>query len=184
MFQKVWGKRKIFCINGVTLFRRKLFVSQCRKFLWRNPTVVEKNSGFKKFLRMKTGGVSHFSVEKIWSRSAENICEHPCLVSEKMWYRENLRIIVVSRFSLENSLSHSAENIRGHSFKFSEKFGYRKKLCVIRVSQFSAGNCLSHSAENFCEGVPLFSRKFLIPKTVYGWKGERITYFCRNILVP
>ena len=88
---------------------------------------------------------------------------------------------MLSRFSFKISLSHSAENFRGHSFNVSEKFGYQKKLCIMRVSHFSAGNCLSHSAENFCEGILLFLRKFLIQKIVYGWKGGRITYFCRKI---
>ena len=35
VFQKVWGNRNILCIiEGMTYFRRKFSVSQCRKFLW------------------------------------------------------------------------------------------------------------------------------------------------------
>ena len=42
--------RKSLClIGGITIFRRKFSVSQCRKLSLENPTVSEKIFGFKKF---------------------------------------------------------------------------------------------------------------------------------------
>ena len=57
------GYRKILCIiGGITIFRRKFFVSQCRKIFIRG--------GFGKMFG-KGGGVSRFSVENFLSHSAE-----------------------------------------------------------------------------------------------------------------
>ena len=60
MFQKNSGIRKIMYNKGVTFFRRKLSVSQCRKFLWRSPTVFEKVFDSENCLRMKRGAYHIF----------------------------------------------------------------------------------------------------------------------------
>ena len=66
----------------ITIFSRKLYVSQCRKLSLENPTLCEKIFGFKKFYGWK-GGVSRFSVEKFWSHSAENFRQRILLFLRK-----------------------------------------------------------------------------------------------------
>ena len=76
----------------------------------------------KSFYGWKSG-VAHFSVKRHWSHRAEKFREHPCIVSEKLWYRKFLCIIGGITFSVKNFRSHSAERIRGHPFNVSESLG-------------------------------------------------------------
>ena len=46
-------------IGGITILRQNFYVSQCRKPSSGNPTVSEKNYGFKKFYERK-GGITFF----------------------------------------------------------------------------------------------------------------------------
>ena len=70
------GYRKILCIiGGITSFRRKFFVSQCRKISWGNPSVMfQKISSSERVYGKEGGGVgvSRVSVESFLSHSVEN----------------------------------------------------------------------------------------------------------------
>ena len=89
----------------------------------------------------------------------------------------------MSPFFDEKFFSHSAEKIRGHSLNVSENIGFRKILCIIGVWHFPLENCLSHSVENFCKVILLFSRKLLVSKSFYGWKGGAYLIFRRKNMV-
>ena len=75
-------------------------------------------------------GVSHIAGKKFWSLSTEKLREHPCNVSEKLWYRDNLCIFGVSRFSVKNFSSDSAKKIVGNPSMFQKIWCKRKILCI------------------------------------------------------
>ena len=60
------GKRFMDTEGGITFFRRKFFVSLCRKISWGNPFVFQKTCGMEKnLIRRGGGGVSRFSVQSL-----------------------------------------------------------------------------------------------------------------------
>ena len=92
-FRKILWYRKFSCIiECVTSCCQNFFVSQWRKSLYANPTVFERISRFETFLRIKNG-VSHFSLEKVWSHSAEKCRELPFNFSEKLCSRKNVCVV-------------------------------------------------------------------------------------------
>ena len=170
-FRKFSGIEKKMEERGlVTILSRIFYVSQCRKFSLENPSLCEKNFGFKKFYGWK-GWVSRFSVEKFWSHSAENFLQRILLfLREKLVWNIFMDEKGVSRFSVELFWSHSAEKFRGHPFNVSETLGYRKILCIIRISHFSVPNffCLTVS-KTFVRESQCFWESFRFQK-FYGWK--------------
>ena len=110
------GIKKIYALEGyVTIFRRKFFVSQNRKNLHGNLSVlcfgkfpvshklIEEKRGSIKFLRRVF--LSH-TVENCRRGTLESFINFGCGKSS------DERLGGVSRFSVENVLSHSAKNLR------------------------------------------------------------------------
>ena len=88
VFQKIFGMKKIMDKRtGITFFRRKFFVSQCRKNSW-GTFSVSKNLGYRKILC-----ISRFSVENFQSHSAKKLhggtilCFRNFSVRKKLWIR-------------------------------------------------------------------------------------------------
>ena len=132
MFQKISGIENFYASECyVTIFRRKFFVSQCRKISWRNLSALcfRKNPVAKKFMEKK-GGIK-ILCQNFLSHSAENFRRGESfsvsLISsiKKVWIRGGGG---VSRFSVQNYLSHSAEKFRRGTLWCFTKFGYRKNL--------------------------------------------------------
>ena len=144
------GYRKNLClIGGVTIFRRKILVSQCRKLSSQNPTVFEKKIVLKKFYGWKGGyhvspsNYFGFTVSKTFVRESQCFWEN-FRFQKVLWMKTG-----VSRFPVGKFWSHSVEKFRGHPFEVPEKVGYRTILCIIGVLQFSVESFLSHSVEKF-----------------------------------
>ena len=112
------GIQKIYVSEGyVTIFdfQSKLFVSQCPKIPWANPSLMcfRKSPVAKKFKDEKWGRVLRFSVENFLSRSAKNFRWGTLLCFINFGYRKCLdKKGGLSKFFVENYLSHSAENFR------------------------------------------------------------------------
>ena len=80
------GYRKILCIiGGITIFRRKFFVAQCRKTSWASFQCFRKIGVSKNFMHNK--GYHNFP-SKIFCLSAEKLRGHPFNVSENLGYRK------------------------------------------------------------------------------------------------
>ena len=129
---------------GITFFRRKLFVSQCRKKL-RGPILCSNE-----ILLMTT---------LIHTRSASQFCrffvsQYRKFVGRTIVFHnhsgmEKKTIVkgVVSRVLVKNFLSRSAESTRKGDPCVSETFCYGKKVWITgSVSRFSDESFLSHSA--------------------------------------
>ena len=134
--------------RGITIFRRKFFVSQCRKISWASVQCFRKFGVSKIF--MLNRGYHIFPSKSFCLTVSKNF------VRESHCFWENIRFqkvlwmkTGVSRFPVGKFWSHSAEKFGGHPFNVSENLGYRTILCIIGVSQFSVESFLSHSAETF-----------------------------------
>ena len=81
VFQKYSGGEKIDGLErrGIKTFRRKNFVSECRKNSYGNLSVLcfRKLAVAKKLMDKRGGGVSRFSVESFWSHSDEKFRRGP-----------------------------------------------------------------------------------------------------------
>ena len=120
------GYRKILCIlGGITFFRRKILVPQCRKISWASHQCFRKFGVSKNFMHNR--GYHNFPAKCRKISWASLQCFKKFGVSKNFMHNR------VSQFSVENFLSHSAEKICGHPFNVSENLGYRKILCIIGV---------------------------------------------------
>ena len=95
--EKVWRRRGV---GGIKILRRRIIVSQCRKFSYGNPLLLHF-FGYRKKLEKK-GGVSRLSVENFLSHSAENLRREYFTVallsgSEKVWRRGGVGGIKILR---------------------------------------------------------------------------------------
>ena len=70
------------------MFRRQIFVSLCRKFSLENPSVSEKNFGFKKFYGWKRG-YHVFPPESFGLIEPKNLVGIPSMF-QKNWGNEQL----------------------------------------------------------------------------------------------
>ena len=129
--------------KGITIFRWKNFVWQCRKFSLRN--LCFGNSLVPKNVRDKRGARYHDFPSKLFCLSTEKLgrgtlrCFRKFLVSKNFMLQR-----VMSRFSFESFLSHSTEAFRRSTILccVSETFCYRKMLRIRErkrggVSRFS-----------------------------------------------
>ena len=123
---KRWG-------GSIKIFRRKFFVSQCRKISYGKPSVLcfRKFPVAKKYMD-KGGGIKIFrrkpfvsQCQKISYLKPSALCFKKFPVAKKFMDKRGGG---VSRFSVENFLSHSAENFRRGIFYCCIDFGYRKSL--------------------------------------------------------
>ena len=180
MFRKI-GISKNFMHNRVChFFLSKFFCLTVSKIFVIEFSCFWETFSFRNGFRMEKR-VSHHSVEKFWSHSAEKDYEQPWNVSEKLWYRENLCILGVSVFSVENFRSDTAGKSVGIPSMFQNVWVNRKNSWVIGLSQLFIEKVLSHSAEIFCKGILLFLRNFPVSKSFCGWK-EGIKFFRRKVL--
>ena len=71
---KNFGYRKDLCIRGgrrvITILRRKIFVSQYRNILWRNPSEFDKISVIENFMHNRR--ISLFSIGNFVSQYRKN----------------------------------------------------------------------------------------------------------------
>ena len=73
---------------GVTFFRRNFFVSQCRKKIWRNPSVLKRNPPNENF-HAKEGG-HHILSDIFLTNCTEKFRRADDRVSQMFWYgKEN-----------------------------------------------------------------------------------------------
>ena len=130
MFQKVWGIGKILCIiGGITCFRRKFFVSQCRKFRG-HPFNVSESLRYRKILCI-IGGITSFR-RNFLSHSAERFCGHPFNVSKSLGYRKNfMHNRGYHMFPSKIFCLTVPKNFVGIPSMFQKSLGYRKNLCII-----------------------------------------------------
>ena len=85
------GHRKILCIvEGITVFRRTFFVSQCRKISWASLQCLRTFGVSKNFMHNR--GYQVFPA-KIFGLSPKKFRGHPFNVSENLRYRKILWII-------------------------------------------------------------------------------------------
>ena len=148
--------------GGITIFRRKFFVSQCRRFSWGNHSVFQKISGLEKIRYMK-GVLLRFCVGKIFCLILpENFVEGPSLVEKIAGFEIFLHNRGYHDFPSNILRLTVPKNFVGDPSVFY-KFSSMKKLWIKKgVSRFSVGSFLSHSAEDFRGGTILCFRKFLV----------------------
>ena len=85
------GYRKILgIIGGITFFRRKFSVSQCRKILWASLQCFRKIGVSKNFMHNR--GYHDFPLKNFRLTVLKNFVEEPVGVWENFGYRKNLRI--------------------------------------------------------------------------------------------
>ena len=119
--------------KGITIFRWKILVSQCRKILSRNPSVFQKFSGNDKNVRDKRGGGFTIFCQIVLSHSTESfrrgtsLCFRKIRVSKKFMTKRGL-----SHFSTENLVSHSTEEFRRGTLLccVSQSFWFRKNWWI------------------------------------------------------
>ena len=97
--------------GGITIFRRKVFVSLYKIFHWRTLWSFRKSFYFKFSC---IGGASRFCRNFLSHRTeTKSFVKELFSFLEKFWYRKNLWIRGgISRFSVEIFMSHSAEKFR------------------------------------------------------------------------
>ena len=111
------GVEKVWIRGGkIKIFRRKIFVSQCRKFRRGTLSCLTNFGVPKNFMNKKREGVSSFSVENFLSRSADRVRRgdplvfHLFRVSKK--FGQEVRGGQFQDFPSNFLLSHSAEKLR------------------------------------------------------------------------
>ena len=93
MFQKNSGIEKKLWILGVSKLSDGNCLSHSAESFCEGVLHFLRKFWFRKLFTDKKGGLSHISIEIFWSLSTENLREHPCNVSEKLWYRKYFRIV-------------------------------------------------------------------------------------------
>ena len=77
-FRKLGASKTFMHIRGITFFRRKFFVPQCRELSLENPTVFVKSFGFKKFY-VREGGYHVFPSESFGPTVPKNLVGIPSM---------------------------------------------------------------------------------------------------------
>ena len=125
-FRKFRVSKNFMQNKGVTIFRPKLVFSLFRKFLWTNPTVFEKVSGFEKFLRLKKGTYHTFPLKNFCLSVPKKIvsvlqCFKKFGVPKKVMHIRGYQVFLSKIFSL--TLPKIFVN---ESYCFWEKFSFQK----------------------------------------------------------
>ena len=131
MFPKNLGYRKISCkIEGITIFRRKLFVSQCRNILWASLQCFGKFGVSKNFMHKR--GYHKFPSKKFLSHSAEKFRGHPFNVSKKIGVSKSfMHNRGYHKFPSKNFCLTVLKNFVGIPSMFQKVWGIGKILCII-----------------------------------------------------
>ena len=156
--------------EGITTFRRKLFVSQCRKTLWRTLHCIRKFGVSKNFMHLK-GGITIFRREFFVSHYRKNSWEALQCV-RKNGVSKILCIIGGYHDSSSKILYPTVpKNFVKKPFCVSENFGYGKILCTRGVYHDFLSKFFSHNPEKFRRGTLLCFRKFLVSKNFIDKRG-------------
>ena len=141
--------------RSIKIFRRKLFVSQCRKspqgilYCCINFLI----SGSEKVWIGGWGGVSRFSVENFFPHGAENFRRRIFYCCSNFGYRKRLdEKGGVSRLSVENFFTHSTENFRRVILYSCINFRLRKSL-----DKQGGGEYQDFLSKFFCLTMPKIS---------------------------
>ena len=172
----VFEYRKTFCIRGgLTIFYRKLFVSQYRINSKEKPSVFQKNSVVEISYGEEKGreGMSRISLEKFSLTIPKSFVGESFCISEIFWYPRKTINKRGAReyhaFPLKNFCLRVPKILAGEPFGVSEKFCCRKILWVggegrEGVSRFCVENSLAHSTEKLHRGILLRFRKLFVSK--------------------
>ena len=158
-----------------------VFVSQCRKKLWRNPSMFQKISSAGKNLWRREGGY-YFFRRKFFVSQCRKISWGTIQCFKKMWFRKNLCIRRANHFSPLNLFGLTVLK----KICPSNKFWYRKISYIGRGHHSFVENFLFHMTEKLRKGSLLCFRKFLESKSFMlkrGGEGGSITTFRRNCFV-
>ena len=161
------GYRKILCIN--TIFRRKFFVSQCRKLSWASVQCFRKFRVSKNF--MLNRGYHIFPSKFFCLTVPKNFMGISSMSQKKVGIENFYAYSGLSRFSVEIFWSHSAEIFRGHSFNVSENSGRRKLFCILGGITFFRRKVLVTQCRKLSSKNPTVFEKEIGLKKFYGWKG-------------
>ena len=139
--------------GSIKIFRRKFFVSQCRKYSQMNPSLLFfRNFAVAKKFKDKRGGVSRFSAGKFLSHSAENFCRGILCCCVIFGYRKSLDKTwgveyqdVLSTFFVSQCRKKSQVNL---SLLFFRKIPVAKEILDKRWEY------QDFPSENFCLTVP------------------------------
>ena len=120
LWEKIWFQNFLWMKRwGITFFRRKVLVSQCRKLSWAFVPGFRKNGVSKKFMLNRgyhnfPSNIFGLTVPKTFVKESYCFWEKNCF-ENVLWMKRG-----VSRFSVELFWSHSAEKFRGDPFNVSE----------------------------------------------------------------
>ena len=186
MFQKNWGIEKFFfVIAGITFFRRKICVSQCRKKLWASLEGFRKFWAAENFIHNR--GFQVFPSKSFCLTVSKFFIGEHCGVSEKLFYRKfsfkggGEGVTISSIFFCLTGLKR--KSLYRKDSVFQEIPGIAKKLWIGGdISRFPVEIFMSHRAEKFRDGIPLLLRKFQVSKSFLDEKGG-ITFFRQNLQV-
>ena len=164
-FGKYRVSKNFMHIRRVTIFRQNFSVSHCRKFLWRNLTVFEKKSGFEKISRKKSGGVSQFSVENIWSHMPKKHVDISWMFRKIWGNRKNLCMIVsITFFSQKFSVS-QCRKLSWESLQCFEKFPVSKNFVHNTGYHVFSSKILCLTMPKSFVGIPsMFQKNSVIEK--------------------
>ena len=181
MLQRVMSRFSIFC--------RNFFVSQSRKYLQVNPSVLcfRKFPVPKKFMDERGGGGVGVEFQDFPSKNF-------CLTVPKISVEESFTVAIIS--GIEKVWIRGGGSITifrrsfcltvpkyfiGEHFGVSEKFFYRKFSCIEGggITVLSELFVSQERNEKLCKGTLLFSGNFLVSKKFMD-KRCHITIFSRN----
>ena len=168
------GYRKSLCIiGGITIFRRKFFVSQCGKISWASFQCFRKFGVSKNFMHNR--GITIFRRKFFVSQCRKifvgggSFSVSLILGTEKIWIRGGRGSIKIFRRSLY--LTVPKHFIGKHFGVVSEKFFHRNFSCIGGAGGITVLSELfvsQHRNEKLCKGTLLFSGNFLVSKKNYG----------------
>ena len=117
-FEKFYGWK-----GGITFFRRKILVPQCRLISWASLHCFKKIGVWKNFMNQRGRGVSRFSVENFSHTVPRSFVGEHFGVSENFCVsQEFMHRMGISLNSVEKVLSHSADKDRSRTLLFLERF--------------------------------------------------------------
>ena len=152
-------------MGSITVFRRKLFVSQCQKISPGNPSVHQKNV-VAKILRLRRG--SFMVLSKIFRLTGPRNFKVSLLSFRifLVWTRRGFQYFPSKLFSLKVPKISVWE-----PFNVSENFGYRKTLCIRRGYHFFPFKLLCHTAKEIHGGTLLCFKNIPVSKTFMHSRG-------------
>ena len=110
-------------VGSIKIFRRKFFVSECRKLSSSNLSVLQNFFFYRKVSGKREGAGIKIFVKIVLSHSAENFRRETLLCFRKLRVSKNfIPKLGISRFSIEILLSQSTEELRRGTLLFLTSF--------------------------------------------------------------